>query len=178
MFNTIGWHDQRCYSLRQLPAPVRPWLLDSSSLTARLIEASNGQFRVKVLRQSWRLPSLNEAQALGIKPRQHALVREVLLMCNGVPWVYARSVIPASSLTGRLRFLRRLQDSALGALLFKAPNLRRSRFDIAVIRESAQPRALRAVTGGDTVYGRRSLFELYGKQLLVAEIFLPTCELG
>ncbi|CAA0081813.1 Chorismate pyruvate-lyase [BD1-7 clade bacterium] len=178
MFNSLGWYDQRQFSLQQLPASVRPWLLDTSSLTARLVAASHGNFRVQVLRQSWRLPTQNEAQALGIPPRQHALIREVLLLCHDTPWVYARSVIPAASFTGRLRFLRRLQDSALGALLFKAPNLSRSRFDIAVIRKHNQPSALHRVTNGATVYGRRSLFHIYGKQLLVAEIFLPACELG
>ena len=82
-------------------------LLDRGSLTARLIKASDGDFKVQLLEQSWQRPYLNESQLLGINPRHKALVREVLLICHDKPWVYARSVIPHNSLKGRLGFLRK-----------------------------------------------------------------------
>ena len=157
-----------------LPAHVRQWLLDEGSLTTRLIQASKGDFQVQVLEQSWRTPFLNEAKLLGLKSRQKALIREVLLICEGTPWVYARSVIPYQSLHGRLRFLRKLQNSALGALLFKDPNLQRSHFQVDKI---SLPQAPIPATSATTVYGRRSLFHLYNKPLLVAEVFLPNCKL-
>ena len=158
----------------QLPESVRHWLLDRGSLTARLIAASNGDFKVQVLEQSWRTPFLNESQLLGIKPRQKALIREVILLCHGQPWVYARSIIPHQSLQGRLGFLRKLKDSALGALLFKDPHLQRSHFQINRI---SLPQAAIPCSDNTTVYGRRSLFHLYGRPLLVAEVFLPACKL-
>ena len=72
-----------------------------------------GDFEVQVINQSWHLPTLDEAKLLGLKTRQKALIREVLLLCHGTPWVYARSVIPHPSLEGELRFLRKLKNSAL-----------------------------------------------------------------
>lgn len=172
--NSNNWKTYTKLNQGQLPESVRYWLLDRGSLTARLIAASKGDFQVKVLEQSWRTPFLNESRLLGIKPRQKALIREVVLLCHGQPWVYARSVIPHKSLQGRLGFLRKLKDSALGALLFKDPNLQRSHFQINRITLPQEPIPC---IEPSTVYGRRSLFHLYGKPLLVAEVFLPASQL-
>ncbi len=168
------WKKHSRLNHKELPREIRRVLLDSGSLTARLMKASEGDFSVQVLAQSWRRPYLNESQLLGIEPRQKALIREVLLLCHGQPWVYARSVIPHQSLQGRLGFLRHLKNSALGALLFKDPFLRRSHFQITQIE---LPQKDIPITGQARVFGRRSLFHLYGQPLLVAEVFLPDCRL-
>ena len=112
---------------------------------------------------------------LGLKPRQKALIREVLLMCNNEPWVYARSILPFSSLQGSLRFLRKLKNSALGALLFKDPKLTRSCFEIAKIE---LPEHLLPEAKVRLLYNRRSLFHLHQQPLLVTETFLPACKLN
>lgn len=175
MQTIIAWRDFRQLQHQQLPHAVRSWLLDPNSLTERLIKASAGNFRVQLLEQSWRVPTLDETILLAIKPRQKALIREVLLVCNDEPWVYARSVIPYSSLQGSLRFLRKLKNSSLGSMLFKDPHLQRSHFEIAHIK---LPHHLIPVTTSATVFGRRSLFYLHKKPLSVAEIFLPACQLS
>lgn len=166
------WRDCRRYNRVTLPAATARWLLDSGSLTARLIDASGGEFRVQVLSQRWRRPRPSERRLLGMAPRQVAIVREVALLCRGEPWVFARSVMPASSLTGRLRHLRKFKDSALGALLFSDPGMRRAPYEIARIDGSsaAIPERLRR---DDALWGRRSCFFLDDKPLMVSEIFLP-----
>ncbi len=174
MLTFIHWQDFRRLNQQQLPYSVRPWLLDRRSLTARLMAASGGDFRVERISQGWQVPTLDEALLLKLKPRQKALVREVLLYCHNEPWVYARSVIPAASLAGKLRFLRKLKNSALGGLLFKDPNLQRSPFEVAAIQ---LPDDNIPIDNESKVYGRRSLFHLYHQPLLVAEIFLPACKL-
>lgn len=176
MAQDIIW--KRCHSLQKnrLPPTIKHWLLDRGSLTERLIAASGGDFRVQVLSQRWQCPKTDEALLLGMKPREYALVREVLLLCHGEPWVYARSVIPHQSLTGPLRFLRRLQNQALGGLLFSDPFLERSHFDIAHIRLPHE--AIPVTSDPCDIYGRRSRFLLKNQPLLVAEIFLPDCKLG
>ena len=45
--------------------------------------------------------------------------------------VFARSVLPISSLSGSLAHLRRLQNRPLGAILFKNAGMRRSPFEVA-----------------------------------------------
>ncbi len=167
------WRELHRYTNTVLSPRVRPWLLDPGSLTARLIAASGGDFRVKVLQQSWQRPRFSERKLLGMGDREMAIVREVQLVCGGEPWVFARSVIPASSLHGRLRHLRKFKDSALGAMLFSDPGMRRAAYEIAQIdgKSAAIPASLHV---SSTLWGRRSCFFLSGLPLMVSEIFLPS----
>lgn len=167
-----AWRELHRYTNAELPPRIRPWLLDPGSLTARLIKASGGQFRVKVLQQSWQRPRFSERQLLGMADRECAIVREVELLCGGEPWVFARSVLPASSLQGRLRHLRKFKDSALGAMLFSDPGMRRAPYELASIdgRSQAIPPPLRT---DEALWGRRSCFYLSDLPLMVSEVFLP-----
>lgn len=167
-----NWQDYHHFTAKQLSASTRSWLLDSGSLTQRLIKASGKQFRVEVLHQHWQRPRLSEALLLDMPQRQLAIIREVLLLCNNEPWVYARSVMPVNSLTGRLRRLRTFDDRSLGALLFSEPSMRRQPFQLATIAgdSSHLPAQLHQA---ETLWGRRSRFELIGRPIMVSEIFLP-----
>ncbi|MBB3048453.1 chorismate--pyruvate lyase [Litorivivens lipolytica] len=166
------WRDHRCLTASELPQSIRPWLLDRGSLTARLVRASGGDFRVQVLEQSWQRPRLTERRLLEMGDREQGIIREVLLICRGEPWVYARSVLPARSLEGRLRHLRKLRDSALGALLFSDPSMRRASYEVAAI-DGLSPLIPADQQADATLWGRRSCFYLSGLPLMVSEIFLP-----
>lgn len=146
----------------QAPRPLRRWLTDSGSLTRLLQRASHGHFSVRVLSQRYGQPSPAEALALGLRARQRALIREVLLCGYGEPWVFARTLIPVTTLRGRQRTLKLIGDRPLGALLFRDPQMQ---------REPLQITALRNATGTD-FWARRSVFHLAGKPLLVCEVFL------
>jgi len=158
------WRQYRNVPAWILPQAWRTWVLDKGSLTKRLINASQGDFAVRVVFQGWAYPSLDEAEALGIPCRRKALIREVELLCFGEPWVQARSVIPNSTLTGQERQLRYLGNRPLGAFLFKSRTMRRKAIEVAAL--NAQ--------GNIPVYGRRSVFLLHEKPLLVSELFLPS----
>jgi len=168
-----AWRQLLSDSDRSVPQHWRGWLSDTGSLTQRLLHASAGEFSVQVLNQSLQLPRLSEMRALALPPRRLALIREVILFGSGQPWVYARSVIPLSTLTGRLRKLRHLDSRPLGALLFSDPSMSREPVEVACISSSnAQlPTALTEITSA--LWGRRSVFRLDQKPLLVSEIFLP-----
>lgn len=148
------------------------WLQHPDSLTARLRAHCHGQFSVEVLDQYWGMARLDETQALNIPQRSRVLVREVLLKGYGQPWVWARSILPERSLTGTLRHLRKLSEQPLGGWLFRQQTLERG------------PVKIRAFLPGDPVlpsqlgihqplWGRRSVFRVHHKPLLVAEVFLP-----
>lgn len=151
---------------------LRAWLLDSGSLTAKLLTLSSGHFKVQVLRQIHARASRSEALALGIGINQRCLVREVILRGHNQPWVFARSVLPLSSLTGSLRHLRKQGARPLGAFLFSQPHLKRSPIALALIsgHHAYLPEAL---IGTHSVWGRRSIFSIDDKPLLVSEVFLP-----
>ena len=120
---------------------------------------------------------LNEAQALNIRSGFHAIVRQVYLFCDETPWVFARTVIPPQTLTGKRRRLAHLRSRSLGATLFADPSMRRGEVEIACLTQADKLFA-DAIHGlkspPDTVWGRRSIFWLAEKPLLVCEFFLPT----
>lgn len=168
-----SWRSYTRTTASTMPASLRGWLLDRGSLTQRLIDASGGEFRVEVLSQHMALPLLSEANALGLPTRQRAVVREVILYGGGEPWVYARSIIPVKTLTGRLRSLRTLYNRPLGALLFNDKTMQRGDIEITCMNTEShlQPSLPQDIKG--TVWGRRSVFYLDQKPLLVSEMFLP-----
>ena len=121
----------------------------------------------------------NEAQILGMSMNGHALVRQVQLLCKDVPWVYARTVIPRGTLTGRQRRLAHLKSRSLGAMLFADPSMRRGELQLARLTARDKLHAI-VVQHLDQspaeMWGRRSVFTLANKPLLVSEIFLPVME--
>lgn len=167
------WQPQRRLRQGYLPPRLRDWLLDDSSLTRRLQCTCRGQFRVELLSLAWKRPMLNEARTLGVPLHHTALIREVRLLCDDQAWVYARTVIPYSSLRGSLRRLLSLGTKPLGAVLFADPKMRRSPMEIVRIGRG-EGLYRRAVGRGhdDAIWGRRSVFFLEGSPLLVSEIFL------
>jgi chorismate--pyruvate lyase len=164
------WFDFSQLRHRRIPLALRAWLLGRGSLTQSLIKASAGDFRVQRIAHNWQRPTLSEARLLGVAPDSLALVREVVLWGRGQPWVYGRSIMPARSLDGDLRRLRRLQNSSLGALLFSYPQLHRAPFQLAQIDGNTLPEAARCDA---LLWGRRSRFELRRRALIVSEVFLP-----
>ena len=160
----------RCQRLE--PPALKPWLLDQGSLTARLLHASAGDLRVRLLSQGFARPRRSECLALEMPRGRYALVREVILLGQGQNWVFARSVLPLASLTGRLRQLRRLRERPLGGFLFAQPDLQRGLMELSEIGPEHHylPPGLRVRY---RLWGRRSVFRLEAKPLLVSETFLP-----
>lgn len=152
-------------------SPLLSWLQDPGSLTAALQRHSHGEFSVQVLAQYWGRANFSEAQALGIKPRARVLVREVILSGQGRPWVWARSILPRQSLTGRLRKLSKLSNQPLGGWLFKQPNLQRDPLSVSCFAPG-DTRLPNQVNSDEELWGRRSVFYVHQKPILVAEVFL------
>lgn len=169
-WNHCHWRPHASIPRSRVPDSVRAWVFAQGSLTRHLVHASLGDFRVQVLRQEWGRPCRHEARALGIRTSQRCLVREVLLICKGRPWVFARSLLPESSLRGKLRFLRKLDNRPLGALLFREKSMRVGLQELALI----PPQALPAPEGlKENAWGRRNVYFLHDCPLLVTEVFLP-----
>ena len=168
------WRPAR-HSLRSAVRPTLwDWLLDRSSLTRRLQRACGARFHVQVLFQGWGRPLVSERQALSIKGGGRALVREVRLMCGATPWVFARTVVPVRSLKGRQRRLAHLGSRPLGAALFADPRLERGEVEVARLALGDGLYEHAAASGAEgALWGRRSVFTLRGKPLLVSEFILP-----
>ena len=163
---------QHCVSSR-LNSQKKSWLFDPGSLTARLIKSCDGEFSVKVLSVKRATPTPDEIAVLGLKPRSQSLIRQVLLYCNDIPVVYARTIIPVSSLRSELRGLVRLGNRPLGAVLFADKSMRREPMEITRVKAGHTCYEWTGCTGTEVIWGRRSVFRLKGQKLLVSEFFLP-----
>lgn len=129
-----------------------------------------------MLGQYWARPSRSEARNLKLSRKGYVWVREVHLLCDEQPWVFARTLIPLSTLHGRGRHLMRLGSRPLGEVLFTDPQVNRGPMEAACIQVGQ--RLHRRAFGEreeslDPIWGRRSIFHIDGQPLLVCEIFLP-----
>ena len=152
------------------------WIHDQGSLTKRLVDRCGDAFSVRVLSQQWVKPRFEESRLLNVPPQQKALLRQVQLLCADQVLVYARSIIPLETLQGPHRRLKFLGDKPLGGYLFANPTLRREQQELATIHRRDPLFAIALSEGSpdcDRIWGRRSLFRIDGKPLLVAEFFLP-----
>jgi chorismate--pyruvate lyase len=157
-----------------LPEHLQSWLLDPNSLTARL-KTHCHQFRVELLGQKIEYCQAHEAVA-AIPVGEKVLVREVLLYCDDKPQVFARSLLPMSSLTGTEQALANLGSQSLGQVLFNNPSLERKIIEVATFDLTSSVGLLARhlqLNMTHTLWGRRSIFVLENKPLMVAEVFLP-----
>ena len=176
-----SWESWRSCRRSAIPAGLCGWLSDEGSLTTRLVKASGGDFRVRVMHQGWGNALYSENRLLGMRRGETALVREVELLGRDTPWVFARTLIPASSLRGGARRLANLGEKPLGAVLFSDPGMRRGSTQIARLLPRHPLYGAATVSLAvkpEELWGRRTLFYLAGKPLLVNEIFLPDLPLG
>lgn len=157
-----------------LPEHLQSWLLDPDSLTARL-KTHCHQFRVELLGQ--KIESCHALEAVAAIPvGVKVLVREVLLYCDDKPQVFARSLLPMSSLTGSEQALANLGTQSLGQVLFNNPSLERKTIEVATFDTNSSVGKLACnlqLIMTDKLWGRRSIFMLDNKPLMVAEVFLP-----
>ena len=174
ILEAIDWQPVLGGMPEKVPENLAPWLIDDGSLTRKLVALSKDQFEVEVLRQDAATPDASEANALKMTQQTPVTIREVVLKGRGHPWIFARSILPMSTMTGRLAGLRTLSNQPLGELLFQDPSMTREPLEVACLpaRVLSVPAALAA--GDESLWARRSVFFLDQKPLLVSEVFLST----
>lgn len=152
------------------PRSLLPFLLEHGSLS-RLLRAHGRELRVLRL---W--------QGFHAGPAGALWTREVLLLLDGVPVVWARSVLPAGALRGPWRALRGFGTRPLGDWLFQRPDLRRGPLELrrlggAHVLVRAAARALGRAgfphAACAPLWARRSAFLHRGCALELTELFLP-----
>lgn len=161
------WHSAK--NSDHLPDhPLADWLIDEGSLTRRLRDAGEGDFRVELLGQGRRPARFDEAAALKLSEGKELWVREVLLHTAGAPRIFARSVAPLASLEASSLNLTELGNRSLGELLFTDAQIRRGPIEVSRYPAAWLPPAVRS----EGCWARRSRFADGRLQLLVCEVFL------
>lgn len=172
---SLRWRPAGHINHRSLPASIRELLLESGSLTQQLESRCSGKFNLEFCGQSWQRPLNDEAKALALPAGAYALIREIYLRCDQQPWVYGRSIIPSATFTGAERRLAHWGDRSLGDYLFSERKAWRGHIEIAKIlpQDRLFQLAVRNRNIKDSgLWGRRSMFYIKNKPLLVVEIFL------
>lgn len=156
---------------------LRGWLFAPGSLTARL-RAHCRHFSVRLLRQGSAVCLADQASEIGLARAKRVQEREVLLLCDGVPVVYAQTVLPAGRSGADWPFFNALGSRSLGSALFHDPRIARGALQHARLsaRHPLAQRALAALPSPDvatTLHARRCLYRRRRGLLLVTELFLP-----
>lgn len=160
------------------PVPWRDWLSHRESLTARLV-AHCGVFQVQCLHQRVANAMQDECQTLQLSVPGKVHERDVLLLCDGQPVVYAHSVLPLQATAQQWPLFATLGNRSLGTILFQDPLVRRGPLHYARLRQG-HPLARRITamqlpaSPPSNLLARRSLFIRKGVPLLVTEVFLPS----
>ncbi len=156
------------------------WLIDKGSLTARL-QQHFSKFAVQPIAVEYDKLTQDEATLLHQPSYQIALIREVLLMGNNQPVVFAHSVLPRASLRGAWNALGRLGNQPLGAILFANPKVKRTTLSYIKLTPNHalyQHATRHLMPNVDTskpryLWARRSIFSLSCANIMVTEVFLP-----
>ncbi len=171
---------QRWLNKPILACKLQPWLIDNGSLTARLQQRFS-KFAVEPIAVKYAKLIQDEAGLLRQSIHKTALIREVLLMGDNQPVVFAHSVIPSASLRGAWNGLGRLDNKPLGATLFANPKVKRTALSYkkltpnhALYQHATQHLAQEPdVRKPPYLWARRSIFSLSCANIMVTEVFLP-----
>ncbi len=151
--------------------PVRAWLRETGSLTARLQQ--HGPTTVQLLGQGLRQPLRDELRVLRLSAGRVAPVREVVLRVQGHVAVYAHTVANRAA----LKLLRRAGRRSLATVLFSDPQVAAGPLYFRQL-DARHPLYRAAVawceaTVPQRLPARRALFACGAARLLVTEVFLP-----
>ncbi|WP_297480898.1 chorismate lyase [uncultured Photobacterium sp.] len=158
LIQSAKWYSVQSWALEQTSHGA--WLLESASLSRRLAQYCQ-HFTVTVLTQT-----MISNSHLSVMERQlvgdcDCLEREVMLYGDQQPWVFARTLIPMTTLSGEEQDLVDLGNIPLGYRVFNDRNSRRDALEVANLGTQQQPR-----------WARRSRLWINEKPMLVAELFL------
>nr|WP_232354439.1 chorismate lyase [Aeromonas jandaei] len=149
----------------ELPASLRPWLLEPGSMTRRLRQ-HNSHFSVEWL-GNHQVSLTADEQWLVDAPTPAGICREVILHGDRGPAVLGWTLFADVALEGS--GLADLGEQPLGERIFGHEPARRDHLQVARFEIATNPRCPAAV-----VWGRRSRLFLGPWPLLVHELFLPS----
>jgi len=168
------WLENRPGIRHTLPENVQSWTYESGSLTQRLRDYYGNAIGVKVLLQGMTTPFLTERRLLNLPENKYSLIREVLLHADGKPLILARTIIPVKTIKAAKSNLAHLGSRPLGEVIFSYPKLERIEMDVTLINRPTWSQSAIAVGHiAEPIWGRRTVYAMAQRQMLVSEFFLP-----
>lgn len=168
------WREHRQGHQYHLPDDVHSWVYEPGSLTKRLREYYGNGISVDLLFHQWRTPYLSECRQLHLPLYRYALTREVMLHIQGKPLLLARTIIPDETIKVAHRNLSHLGTRPLGEVIFSYPDLERIAMDLTLIKPITWTRQVRLKAAiQQSLWGRRTIYAIHQRPMLVSEFFLP-----
>ncbi|TDR28842.1 chorismate--pyruvate lyase family protein [Hydromonas duriensis] len=168
----------------QIQRKHQHWLTDTGSLTQKLKNHCE-QFVVQRVRQNRAFLNLSETKSLCLPLGRRILQRQVLLICDDSPVVFAHTVTALERAGRDWPFFNQLGNRALGLTLFANPLVCRSDFEytricaqdaLYQIAQTALHTHHFKVNLPRHIWARRCLFQHVRHQnsrMMVTELMLP-----
>jgi chorismate--pyruvate lyase len=159
--------------------PFHSWVTNQGSLTSRLCAISeefqvivhHNRFEKAYPDETFLLSASNDAQGAS------TLVREVSLVCDGIPLVFGRSILMTRESGPLARLVEQAGNNSLGVILFACPDIQRGPFHFKRInwRHALYAKSVTALGDHPNSFflARRSVFSLQSEQICVTEVFSP-----
>lgn len=177
------WRRYEQLDRRAINPALQDLLFSGGSLTQALGDRCAQKLQLQIMQEHWARPFAEERCWLGLADGRYTFTREIQLLCNKTPWLFARTLMPPQILRGRARRLLDIGERPLGSLLFSQPTvaqIRREQRDYACLQDGQYlynhlQTLLPALTmpAGSCLWARRSSYRLYKFRLGIIEIFLP-----
>ena len=171
----IDWQNKESSLQDITDARVQPFLFHQESLTQFIQQRCSGLFNIELITESWQQAQQDEISLLSLTKNESTFIRKSLLKCDNENLVYARTVIPEKTLTGKNQKLTKLGDKPLGDFLFNDKTTYRSDMRYAKIPVDCElyNEATKSLNISSELWGRQSLVYIEKQPLVITEIFLP-----
>ncbi len=118
-----------------------------------------------------------ERSLLNIPERQLAHIREITMGDHQNQWLFARTVIPMTTLVGKAKRLAHINTMPLGKLLFGRFRAVRENLELDTVYAEQVGLQDFEIPADFPLWQRRSLFNIETGPILIQEVFLPGCPL-
>ena len=157
-FNKLTLWMSETKSLEIRNKEILSWLNESGSITSRIKSFSN--FKLKLLRDGPGEVDIIDDDLI-ISNYKENNIREVILLSDEEPLIYAKSIIPLETIRLGLGILGNLKENPLGDILFSNPEIKKKYMLFAKFQSNEE-----------IFYGRKGIYTVKGYPFSVCEIFL------
>ena len=157
-FNKLTSWLSETNSLEVRNKEILSWLNEAGSITSRIKSFSN--FKLKLLKDGPGEVDIIEDDLI-ISNYEENNIREVILLSNEEPLIYAKSIIPLETIKLGLNILGNLKENPLGDILFSNPEIKKKYMFFARFQSKEE-----------IFYGRKGIYTVKGYPFSVCEIFL------
>ena len=157
-FNKLTLWISETKSLEIRNKEILSWLNEPGSITSRIKSFSN--FKLKLLKDGPGEVDIIDDDLI-ISNYKENNIREVILLSDEEPLIYAKSIIPLETIRLGLGILGNLKENPLGDILFSNPEIKKKHMLFAKFESNKR-----------IFYGRKGIYTVKGYPFSVCEIFL------